>query len=86
MSSDIVFIARLAPDAGFRLICPKIPFFYVQLSRRRSYFMKQIKEKLRRKVKYWSISYKQASRPDRLSLGMFALMMLVYLWWAFLVS
>jgi len=47
--------------------------------------MKQIREKLRRKVKYWRISYKQASGPDRLSLGMFALVMLVYAWWAMLV-
>jgi len=47
--------------------------------------MQQIKEKLRRKVKYWRVSYKQASAPDRLSLGMFALMMLVYAWWAVLV-
>jgi hypothetical protein len=47
--------------------------------------MKHIREKLRRKVKYWRISYKQVSGPDRLSLGMFTFIMLVYAWRAFLV-
>jgi hypothetical protein len=47
--------------------------------------MKPIKEKLRRTVKYRPISYEQTSGPDRLSLGMFALMMLGYPWWAILV-
>lgn len=44
--------------------------------------MKQIKEKFKRTVKYWRITYQQASGNDRLSIGMFALMMLVYVWWA----
>jgi hypothetical protein len=48
--------------------------------------MKQTKEKFRRIVKYWRVSYEQADKQDRLSLGMFALMMLIYAWWAILVS
>jgi len=48
--------------------------------------MKRTKEKFRRIVKYWRVSYGQANSQDRLSLGMFALMMLVYAWWAILVS
>ncbi|HEX9839683.1 MAG TPA: hypothetical protein VGA72_10065 [Anaerolineales bacterium] len=48
--------------------------------------MKRIEEKFNRTVKYWRIRYKQASGRDRLSLGMFALVMLVYTWWAMLVS
>ena len=43
--------------------------------------MKHIEEKLKRKVKYWRISYQQASGQDRLFIGLFALMMLAYLWW-----
>jgi hypothetical protein len=48
--------------------------------------MKQLEEKFRRKVKYWRITYRQASGQDRLSMGMFVLLMLVYVWWAILVS
>lgn len=44
--------------------------------------MKRTKEKFRRFVKYWRVSYEQANQRDRLFLGMFALMMLVYAWWA----
>jgi hypothetical protein len=47
--------------------------------------MKQIEEKLKRKMKYLRISYKQASGRDRLSLGLYSLLILVYLWWYFLV-
>jgi hypothetical protein len=47
--------------------------------------MKQIKEKFRRTVKYWRISYRQASGRDRLLMGMYALMVLVYAWWMMLV-
>jgi len=43
--------------------------------------MKRIEEKLRRKVKYWRISYQQANGHDRLAIGLFALMMLAYVWW-----
>jgi hypothetical protein len=46
--------------------------------------MKRIEEKLKRKVKYWRISYQQASGQDRLSIGLFALMMLAYAWWVIL--
>ena len=47
--------------------------------------MKPIKEKLKRIVKYWCISYQQTKQRDRVSLGMFALVMIVYTWWALLV-
>ena len=43
--------------------------------------MKQIEEKLKRKVKYWRITYQQANGQERLYLGLFALMMLAYIWW-----
>jgi len=46
--------------------------------------MKRIEEKFKRLVKYWSISYKQASGRDRLAIGMF-LMLLAYEWWLILV-
>lgn len=47
--------------------------------------MKRIEDKIKRKVKYWRISFSQASGRDRLSLGLFSLLMLVYAWWVFLV-
>jgi hypothetical protein len=47
--------------------------------------MKEIEEKLKRKVKYWRISYQQASGRDRLLMGMYTLMVLIYAWWVFLV-
>jgi hypothetical protein len=47
--------------------------------------MKQIEEKFKRTVKYLRISYKQASGRDRLYLGLFGLMVLVYAWWVILV-
>lgn len=47
--------------------------------------MKQIKEKLKRNMKYLRVSYQQASERDRLSLGLFALLMLIYTWWVTLV-
>jgi hypothetical protein len=46
--------------------------------------MKRIEEKLKRKMKYWRVSYLQASGRERLSIGMFALLMLTYVWWAIL--
>jgi hypothetical protein len=46
--------------------------------------MKPIKEKLKRIMKYWRISYEQASGRDRLSMGMFTLLMLTYAWWIIL--
>jgi len=46
--------------------------------------MKQLKEKFKRKVKYWRVSYMQTSGRDRLNLYMFALMMLAYAWWVLL--
>jgi hypothetical protein len=47
--------------------------------------MKKIEEKLRRKVKYWHISYQQANGRERLHVGLFTLMMLVYIWCTILV-
>jgi hypothetical protein len=47
--------------------------------------MKRIKEKFKRTVKYWRISYHQANGRDRLSMGLFALLMLAYTWWVILV-
>jgi len=47
--------------------------------------MKQIKEKSKRIVKYWHVRYKQASERDRLSMGLFTVLILTYAWWVFLV-
>ena len=47
--------------------------------------MKRIKEKYKRIVKYWRVSYEQASGSDRLVMGMCTLAMLVYAWWVLLV-
>lgn len=44
--------------------------------------MKRIEEKLKRKVKFWRVSYLQASERERLSLGMFTVLILIYMWWA----
>jgi hypothetical protein len=44
--------------------------------------MKQKKDKFRRVVKYWRVRYMQASNEDRLSVAMFIVVMLTYLWWA----
>lgn len=46
--------------------------------------MKRIKEKYARIVKYWRISYRQASKEERLLLGLSLLIMLTYLWWGML--
>jgi len=48
--------------------------------------MKRIEEKLKRKVKYWRISFLQASGRDRVSLGMFMILILVYMWWVSLIT
>ena len=47
--------------------------------------MKRIEEKLKRKFKYLRVSYQQASGRDRLFMGMFGLLMLVYAWWVVMV-
>ena len=47
--------------------------------------MKRINEKVKRTVKYLRVSYQQANDRDRLSLYMFALIMLIYTWWAMIV-
>jgi hypothetical protein len=46
--------------------------------------MKQIKQKYERIVKYWRVSFKQSSERERLIVGVFALLMLTYAWWALL--
>ncbi len=46
--------------------------------------MRRIKEKVKRTVKYWRISYEQVSARDRLLVGVFTLMVLTYVWWAIL--
>jgi hypothetical protein len=47
--------------------------------------MKQIEEKFKRTVKYWRISYKQASGRDRLYMGLFSLLVLIYAWWIMVI-
>ena len=47
--------------------------------------MKRTKEKFKRIMKYWRVSYMQANAQDRLSIAMLALLMLVYAWWTILV-
>ncbi len=47
--------------------------------------VKRPKDKLKRLVKYWRVSYQQASEKERLSLLMFVLVLLVYTWWAMMV-
>jgi hypothetical protein len=46
--------------------------------------MKQIEEKFKRKMKYLRISYKQANGRDRLYMGLYSVLILVYVWWYFL--
>jgi len=48
--------------------------------------MKRIEEKFKRKVKYWRISLMQASGRDRMSLGMFMVLILVYMWWVSIIT
>ena len=48
--------------------------------------MKRIEEKFRRKVKYWRISLMQASGRDHMSLGMFMVLILVYMWWVSIIT
>ena len=48
--------------------------------------MKQKKDKFRRVVKYWRVRYIQASSQERVSLALFIVVMLTYLWWTILVS
>ena len=47
--------------------------------------MKRTTEKLKRIMKYYRVSYKQSDKQHRLFMGMFALVVLVYTWWAILV-
>ena len=48
--------------------------------------MKQLEAKFKRKVKYWRISYRQASGQNRSFLGLYGLVILVYAWWYLLLS
>ena len=43
--------------------------------------LKQIKEKFKRTVKYWRVSYVQENRRNPLNFGLFGLMLLIYMWW-----
>lgn len=47
--------------------------------------MKQKKNRFKRVVKYWRVRYVQASKQDRLSVALFIVVMLTYLWWAVMV-
>ena len=47
--------------------------------------MKQLREKVKRTIKYVRVSYKQASGKERLLMGMCTLVMLIYTWWVILV-
>lgn len=47
--------------------------------------MKQIEEKLKRKVKFLRVAYRQASGQDRLLLGLYGLIILIYTWWYMLL-
>jgi len=47
--------------------------------------MKQLKEKLKRRMKYLRVSYQQTRGRERLNLFMFAMLMLIYAWWAMMV-
>jgi hypothetical protein len=48
--------------------------------------MKRIEEKFKRKMKYWRVSYMQASGRDRLYFGLYGIMILVYAWWVFVIT
>lgn len=73
---------------GFSLIdCDNLPFFSSRILKKKEINfspMKRIKDKFKRSVKYLRVSYQQASGRERLSLGMFVLMMLTYVWWTML--
>lgn len=43
--------------------------------------MKKLKDRIRRKIKYYRVGFHQASKEDRVGLGMSALGVLVYVWW-----
>jgi hypothetical protein len=59
--------------------------FFVKEVEKGMMFMKRLEEKFKRTVKYWRISYKQASERERLVMGMLALMILTYAWWVIVV-
>jgi hypothetical protein len=43
--------------------------------------MKRLKEKFKRQIKYLRVSYQQARGRDRVNIYMFAMLMLIYVWW-----
>lgn len=43
--------------------------------------MKQIEEKFKRTLKYLRVSYQQSRGRERMNLYMFAMLMLIYVWW-----
>ncbi len=48
--------------------------------------MKRIEEKFKRTLKYLRVSYQQARGRERLNLYMFAMLMLIYVWWVMIAS
>ena len=70
---------------GLTLIAMTFRLCYRYKNCKGFYRMKQLEEKFKRKMKYWRVSYLQASGRDRLSLGMFMVLVLVYMWWFSLV-
>lgn len=47
--------------------------------------MKQIEEKFKRKVKYLRVRYQQSTGRDRLYLGLYGLLVIIYAWWVMVV-
>ena len=43
--------------------------------------MKRLKEKIRRKIKYYRVAYQQTASDDRVSLALWGGVMLIYLLW-----
>lgn len=44
-----------------------------------------IKEKIKRKVKYYRVAYRQSNQDDRLAFGFCALVLGVFIWWEMVV-
>ena len=48
--------------------------------------MKRIEDKFKRTLKYLRVSYQQAGGRERLNLYMFAMLMLIYVWWVMIAA
>ncbi len=85
---SLFFSWRVAPGTGGGINpirpCHSDLVFVVDSQDERVCFMKRIKEKSKRILKYWRISYQQASERERLFMGVYTLMVLAYVWWAIL--